>query len=160
MIVQRRGGMKLHVCRLVCFVALATALSSSARAQQESETTKQFWPEVDVYVPLNEKFRLFFLATTTKAQETKENTEGQIGAHIDYQLNRKVSLRTGYRYGFSLVAATPSRSTESSSNRRCVNHCHYRCFLVIVTGRTCGGLMVSSQLGIAIVLRSKGNSKF
>lgn len=106
MIVQR-GGMKLHVCRLVCLVALATALSSSARAQQESETTKQFWPEVDVYVPLNEKFRLFFLATTTKAQETRENTEGQIGAHIDYQLNKKVSFRTGYRYGFSLGGSDP-----------------------------------------------------
>ena len=97
--------MKVHV--LVCVVALAAAFSSDTRAQQDSENAKQFWPEVDVYVPLNEKFRLFFLATTTKAQETKENTEGQVGAHLDYQLYRKVSLRTGYRYGFSLGGSDP-----------------------------------------------------
>jgi len=99
--------MKVHVWMLVCVVALAAAFSSGARAQQDHENTKQFWPEVDVYVPLNEKFRLFFLATTTKAQETRENTEGQIGAHLDYHLYKKVSLRTGYRYGFSLGGSDP-----------------------------------------------------
>ena len=92
----------MHVWRLVCFVALAVAFSSGARAQQDSDTVRQFWPEVDFYVPLNEKFRLFFLATITKNEETRDNTEGQVGAHIDYHLNRKVSLRTGYRHGFSL----------------------------------------------------------
>jgi hypothetical protein len=93
--------------RLVCLVALIAAFSSGARAQQDSETVKQFWPEVDIYVPLNEKFRLFFLATTTKAEETKDNIEGQVGAHIDYHLHKKVSLRTGYRYGFSLGGNDP-----------------------------------------------------
>jgi hypothetical protein len=99
--------MKVQLWRLVCLVALTAAFSSGAHAQQDSETAKQFWPEVDVYVPLNEKFRLFFLAATTKAEETKQNTEGQVGAHIDYQLSRKVSLRTGYRYGFSLGGSEP-----------------------------------------------------
>ena len=91
--------------RFVCLIALTAALSSGASAQQDS--TKQFWPEVDVYVPLNEKFRLFFLATTTKAQETRDNTEGQVGAHIDYHVTRKISLRAGYRYGFSLGGTDP-----------------------------------------------------
>lgn len=99
--------MKVHACRLVCLVALTLAFSSGARAQQDPETVKQFWPEVDIYVPLNEKFRLYFLFATTKAEETKENTEGQVGAHIDYHLNGKVSLRTGYRYGFSLGGSDP-----------------------------------------------------
>ena len=99
--------MKLHGWRLVCFVALAAGLSSSARAQQDSESSKQFWPEVDVYVSLNEKFRLFFLATKTKDEETRDNTEGWFGAHLDYRLNKKVSLRTGYRYGFSLGGSDP-----------------------------------------------------
>ena len=99
--------MKVHVRRLVCCVALAAACSSGVCAQQDSDTVKQFWPEVDIYVPLNEKFRLFFLATTTKAEETRDNTEGQVGAHIDYHLHKKVSLRTGYRYGFSLGGSDP-----------------------------------------------------
>ena len=93
--------------RLGCLVALIAAFSSGARAQQDPETVKQFWPEVDIYVPLNKKFRLFFLATTTKAEETKDNIEGQVGAHIDYHLHEKVSLRTGYRYGFSLGGSDP-----------------------------------------------------
>jgi hypothetical protein len=33
---------------------------------QEPNNGKEFWPEIDVYVPLNEKVRLFFLFTTTK----------------------------------------------------------------------------------------------
>jgi hypothetical protein len=93
--------MKVYAWRFVCVVALTAALTSVAHAQDPGPT-KQFWPEVDVYVPLNEKVRLFFLATTTKAEETRDNTEGQIGAHVDYQLTRKISLRTGYRYGFSM----------------------------------------------------------
>lgn len=97
----------MHVWRLVCLVVLAAAFCSGAHAQQDSETLKQFWPEVDFYVPLNEKFRLFFLATTTKAEETRDNLEGQVGAHIDYHLNKKVSLRTGYRYGSSLGGSDP-----------------------------------------------------
>jgi Protein of unknown function (DUF2490) len=94
--------MKLHAWRLVCFVALTAGLSSGARAQQDSATSKQFWPEVDVYISLNEKFRLFFLATKTKDEETRDNTEGWVGVHLDYHHNKKVSLRTGYRYGFSM----------------------------------------------------------
>lgn len=99
--------MRVDVWRLVCLVVLAVALSSVVRAQHDAQPTKQFWPEVDVFVPLNEKFRLFFLATTTKAEETRDNTEGQIGAHLDYQLSKKISLRTGYRYGFSLGGSDP-----------------------------------------------------
>jgi len=99
--------MKVHAWRLVCFVALGAVFSSGAHGQQDSETVKQIWPEVDFYVPLNEKFRLFFLATSTKAEETRDNLEGQVGAHIDYHLNRKVSLRTGYRYGFSMGGSDP-----------------------------------------------------
>jgi len=86
-------------------VMMATAFSSGAHAQQDA--VKQFWPEVDLYVPLNEKFRLFFLGAVTKAEETKKNTEGQIGAHLDYHVNKKISLRTGYRYGFSLDGSDP-----------------------------------------------------
>ncbi|HKO98703.1 MAG TPA: DUF2490 domain-containing protein [Pyrinomonadaceae bacterium] len=99
--------MKLRVWRLVCLAALVVTFSSGVHAQQDSDPVKQIWPEVDIYVPLNEKFRLFFLATTTKAEETRNNTEGQVGAHIDYHVNSKVSLRTGYRHGFSLSGDEP-----------------------------------------------------
>src|SRR6185295_6586068 len=101
--------MKFQARRLVWLVALTVVFSSRGSAQPDSKPVKQLWPEVDVYVSLTEKFRLLFLATTTKAEETRDNTEGQVGAHIDYQLNKRVSLRAGYRYGFSLGGSDPFR---------------------------------------------------
>lgn len=74
---------------------------------QESNSRKEIWPEVDVYVPLDEKVRLFFLFTVTKSEETRNNTEGQFGAHVDYTVNHRLVLRAGYRYGFSLTEANP-----------------------------------------------------
>lgn len=75
--------------------------------QQRSDTRTELWPEVDVYVAVNEKVRLFFLFTITRAKETRENTEGQFGAHIDYTVNKRLVLRAGYRYGFSLTETDP-----------------------------------------------------
>jgi len=74
---------------------------------QEPNNGKEFWPEIDVYVPLNEKVRLFFLFTTTQSEETKSNLEGQFGAHVDYTLNSRFVLRAGYRYGFSIKEVHP-----------------------------------------------------
>jgi hypothetical protein len=74
---------------------------------QEPNNGKEFWPEIDVYVPLNEKVRLFFLFTTTKSEETKSNLEGQLGAHVDYTVNSRLVLRAGYRYGFSIKEVQP-----------------------------------------------------
>ena len=58
-------------------------------------------------MPLNEKVRLFFLFTITKSQETRNNPEGQVGAHVDYTVNRRLVLRAGYQYGFSITEADP-----------------------------------------------------
>ena len=87
---------------------LVTALNVCVYAQA-SDTRTELWPEVDVYVPLNEKVRLYFLFTITRAEETKENTEGQFGAHVDYTVNKRLVLRAGYRYGFSLTETDPFR---------------------------------------------------
>jgi hypothetical protein len=55
------------------------------RANTSSESwNKEVWPEIDVYVPVDEKVRLFFLFTLTRARETRDNVEGQFGAHVDY----------------------------------------------------------------------------
>ena len=89
-------------------LALVVALDVCVHAQQQAaETPTQLWPEVQVYVPLDEKVRLFFLFSITKARETRDNTEGQFGAHIDYALNKRLTLRAGYRYGFSLTETDP-----------------------------------------------------
>ena len=99
--------MKVHALRLVWLVVLTVVCGPGGFAQQDAAPVKQIWPEVDVYVSLNEKFRLFFLALTTKAQETRDNTEGQVGAHLDYHVNSRITLRAGYRHGFSLGGSDP-----------------------------------------------------
>ena len=77
-----------------------------AKAQQ-STTSKEFWPEIDVYIHVKPKIRLFFMGTVSKAVEDGElfnakAFEAQIGAHIDYIPNKHVILRAGYRFGTSV----------------------------------------------------------
>ena len=99
--------MRAGAARIICLLALLAGLSGVTRAQGDAESREEFWPEVDVYVSLSEKVRLFFLGTISKSKETKESLEGQVGAHVDYALHKKVTLRTGYRYGFSLTESDP-----------------------------------------------------
>jgi hypothetical protein len=77
-----------------------------ARAQQPT-TSNQSWPEIDVYLNLKPKLRLFLLGTVSRSVEDGETFHGrafeaQIGAHIDYIPNPHVVLRAGYRFGTSL----------------------------------------------------------
>src|SRR3954470_8839718 len=92
---------------LSVMVALTCVGSTSGVRSQESNTRNELWPEVDVYVPLNEKVRLLFLIAITKSQETRDNTEGQFAVHVDYTANRRLVLRAGYQYGFSITDADP-----------------------------------------------------
>ena len=89
-------------------LAVILALAVCAQSQEQTtDTPKELWPRVNVYVPLNEKSQLFFLFTVTKAEETREKTEAQFGAHIDYTVNKRLRLRAGYRYRFSLDETDP-----------------------------------------------------
>ena len=100
---QRRDIRKALVLISRLFLLVVAISSQSARAQ-ESTTQKDFWPEVDVYINLKPKVRLYFLGTVSKSVEDGELLnaqayEAQIGAHVDYIPNEHVILRTGYRFG-------------------------------------------------------------
>ncbi len=76
------------------------------RAQQ-SVTRNEFWPEIDVYINVKPKVRLYLLGTISKSVEDGEirNAQGfeaQIGAHVDYIPNDRIILRAGYRFGTSV----------------------------------------------------------
>lgn len=94
-------------------VFLVLAFGSFVCAQQ-SDTTTQAWPEVDVYIKVKPKLRLFFMGTISKSVEDGElfnaaAIESQIGAHIDYIPSKHLILRTGYRFGKSLGDEDPFR---------------------------------------------------
>lgn len=77
-----------------------------AKAQQ-SVTRNEFWPEIDVYINVKPKVRLYLIGTISKSVEDGEirNAQGfeaQFGAHIDYIPNDHIILRTGYRFGTSV----------------------------------------------------------
>ena len=78
---------------------------------QDNSTRTEFWPEVNLYVNLKPRLRLFVLGTVSKSVEDGELLkgdafEGQFGAHLDYVRNQHLSLRAGYRYGTSIGDTT------------------------------------------------------
>jgi hypothetical protein len=98
--------MQRKLTRVAWILSVMIGLAIGIRSQ-ESNSSNELWPEVDVYVPLNEKVRLVFLVAITKSQETRNNTEGQFAVHVDYTASRRLVLRAGYQYGFSITEADP-----------------------------------------------------
>lgn len=94
----------------MCIVMALFSLAMVTQAQEN--TRREFWPEIDVYLHLNPKFRLFFLATVTRSEETRANVETTFGAHLDYQPHKNIRFRAGYRYSFSLSDTDPYRENR------------------------------------------------
>ena len=91
---------------LVLFL-LVFVIGTPPVTAQESATRNEFWPEVDVYIKVKPKVRLYLIGTVSKSVEDGElrNAQGfeaQIGAHIDYIPNHNIILRVGYRFGSSV----------------------------------------------------------
>lgn len=87
--------------RPACLVLLLI-FCSTALGQEASETKKEIWPEVDVFFPLNERFRLMVAAGWEKAAETRDGQEAQVGVYLDCFFRDRITLRAGYRHGFAL----------------------------------------------------------
>jgi hypothetical protein len=81
---------------------LVACLRLPCAAQEETGAQDEFWPEVEVYVRLDRKWRLVLAADLNGTRESKKELEGHVGAHADYRVNKTFSLRAGYRYGSSL----------------------------------------------------------
>jgi Protein of unknown function (DUF2490) len=93
---------------------------------QSSNTREEFWPELDAYVRLNEKSRLFFQYSATREKDLMTKADGQIGGFLDvYMLpvfrrrlredpdasrDKFLMFRVGYAY-----SPTPSGSSTPST---------------------------------------------
>lgn len=71
---------------LVATLVLVTLFSTPALGQ-----TKEFWPELDVYVKINPTVRLYFSAAGTR--ENGERTDPDFSASIDFHVKPLVSLK-------------------------------------------------------------------
>lgn len=100
--------------RIALFASLVAALASGAWAEDSGE---DFWPEVDGFVGLNDRSRLFLSAAGSHNRQ-ESYTDLTLGAHLDFFLlpitrswlrhtpdaerRRYLSFRLGYRYGWGL----------------------------------------------------------
>jgi len=94
------------IAALALFLSVFVIGTPPAKAQ-ESDTRNEFWPEIDVYINVKPKVRVYLIGTTSKFVEDGEirNAQGfqaQIGAHVDYIPTDHLILRMGYRYGTSV----------------------------------------------------------
>jgi Protein of unknown function (DUF2490) len=101
--------------------------------RQSPAQTFQFWPEIDTFVKLNEKSRLYFIASQTR--ENRTGTDAEIGPNIDFYLkpllslkeitiagldeskSRPIMLRFGYRYMPSTQNPTENRIVMEATPR-------------------------------------------
>jgi hypothetical protein len=97
---------------LLLLTCLLLALPGRAAGQElPDDTRNEFWPELDAYVQLSDRTRLFFLASLTNARESKYR-EMMVGGHVDVAVKpirsslrhtpdvlkrRYLSMRAGYR---------------------------------------------------------------
>ena len=72
-----------HCRRLRASVALGLALwATPARAVERD--LNEVWPELNVFVQLDERSRLMLLGALTRAAESGTSTEGTLGVHYDW----------------------------------------------------------------------------
>jgi Protein of unknown function (DUF2490) len=87
------------VLRSACVIFVILSFVPTTPAQDSERT--EFWPEVDVFIRLTKKVRLSFVAAVTRVEETRESTEIQLAGRVDFLINKRFTLRSGYQYHFA-----------------------------------------------------------
>jgi hypothetical protein len=121
-VISRRhlSGTKGMTSALSLLIMLFAVSPASAQ-----ETENQFWPEINAFVGLSGKTRLFFLYSATRQKDLAEYSDGQVGAFVDFYTfgligrrvrqhadaarNKSVMIRAGY-----MLDRTPPDSPETS----------------------------------------------
>jgi hypothetical protein len=85
-------------------LGLLLACTPGALEAQEDSTRWEAWPEVDVWVQLDPRWKLFFPFALSRGREV-DYLEALVGAHVDYRFNRHLSARIGYRYLWAVSEA-------------------------------------------------------
>jgi hypothetical protein len=97
-------------------------------AAQSSEN--QFWPELDVYINVNQKSRVFLEYSATRTKQLQDYSEGLAGAYFDYFLadirrsgrveprnparTKHFMFRGGYSYSRTPASGKSSAKNEST----------------------------------------------
>lgn len=106
-------------------------LGSTVIPARSQDTVNEFWPEVDTYVTLSPKYRLFFMAQKSEDQDS-EQERWQFGPNLDITLKpilrmkfqtldpekrKYLTFRIGYRHLISRPGADENRMILELSPR-------------------------------------------
>jgi hypothetical protein len=83
--------MSRWVLSSVLILSLCTRAKAQSSATADPASVKQFWPEVDVYVPIASDIRFDFQAKDTR--EGQQSIQLQIGPSVEFYLKPLVRLR-------------------------------------------------------------------
>ena len=115
-----KSGAQLPVRWAVVLIVLLGSAVSPALSQ---DTVNEFWPEVDTFVTLSPKYRLFFMAQKSEDQDS-EQERWQFGPNLDITLKpivrmkfqtldpekrKYLTMRIGYRHLISQPGADENR---------------------------------------------------
>ena len=122
MLEQLSTGGGAGVRRLLRLAAGLVASGASAIAHG-ADTSSEFWPELQVFVRLNDSTRLLLNPAPTRSRETDERTGVDYGVYLDY---RELKAAGSYRIGYVHSITEPSTSQESKSaeNRIVLDYSH------------------------------------
>jgi hypothetical protein len=117
-------------------VSLLILLFAVAPASAQ-ETENEFWPEINAFVGLSGKTRLFFLYSATRQENLVEYSDGQAGAFVDFYTlrllgrnaqrhadaarSKTLMIRAGY-----MLDRTPPDSAEVSITHMPLVEAHLR----------------------------------
>jgi len=135
-----RSRTHLFRSRIAVSAALLLILLISLARASAQETETQFWPEINAFVKLSEKTRLYFIYSATRQENLIEYSDGQVGGYLDFYTipllgrnvrhytdaarNKSFMIRAGY-----MLDRTPRGSEETSMTHMPTIEAHYRLFL-------------------------------
>jgi hypothetical protein len=69
---------------MAALLVLAGAISAVSPAAAAESSVNEIWPEVDVYVRLDDRWRAMVFGAVTRAADTGVSTETVLGVNLDY----------------------------------------------------------------------------
>ena len=88
----------------------------------QADTSTEFWPELDVWIRINDPMRVLLEAAGTRDRDTGERVDSERDIYLDYKLSGQISFRGGYNYSVT----PPSGDKGRGVDRRFVLDFYYR----------------------------------
>ena len=124
----------------VCLLLLACTASG-----QDADTASEFWPEVNVFINLGERSRLYAMYTATRQESLGTYADGQTGiyldfwiippfrgrvnSHVDLSRSKMLLVRSGYL--FSRPKNNSGASTEHMLTMEATGRAHLPASLLL-----------------------------